>query len=312
MSEGAGSPSASSASGQSAGNSTPQQAPTARATAQQSGHPAGASEGQQAAADYSKTKHKLKVNGREMELPYQEVIRRAQMFEGSQQRFDEASVKAQFADKVIAAFNAGDTKSLRELKEIDPKRFKTFAEDFLLEDMEEDRKPQWEKDLRDERKKREEAEKKLSEHEEGKKKDAYRRELAAASQRIDAEIGEVLQTMGRDASPYLIERIVTKMLSRYDVHGEHITAKQATDWAYTELDRDLGSYLGELSKQDVQAAMAKLPSELVAAIRNHDVERVVGKRPQRAPVRDSGALPQGQKGEAKMRFDDFFKTKRLG
>jgi hypothetical protein len=259
--------------------------------------------GQQAPDPLRQTKHRVVTDGKEELLDYDEVIRRAQKGHAADERFRQASEKAKFAEILEEAVNSGDHKKLAQLKNLDPRKFQAVVENYLFEQYEQDERDRanpTEKELREERRRREEAEAKLSEADKKKADDAYFESLKSAGEEIDGEIGEALENLKRGKSPYVVKRMVDLMLASEETHGRRMPAKVAAQIAMKQLDSDNRDYLEEMSGLDVREAIKRLPPKLVKAIRDVQIEDAIGSRPRRGSASVTpAAQPAADSGESR-------------
>jgi len=303
-----------------AGQTTPATANSASNSANTPGGDAGTSRTDQKQPDlkpnFKGTKHKVKIDGRESEVDYDELVSDYQARKSSMQRFNEAQRLMKEAQE--QASTAAELKEIRDaLKSKDhnalerllgPELAEEIAESFLIDKMEkknmtpaERRAWELEQENKQLKKKQEDDEKSAKQKA---KEDADRK----AHAQLDNEIKDALQGLGRKPTPTMALRIVDEMIIAREGKKGEISAKDASVRAIKRIHGDIKEYLPGLSAEELRQV---IPQEVIDALREDEVKRVTGEKSQqrrRAP--DSTRTKTADKPKS---IDEWFdyKSKKL-
>ena len=263
--------------------------------------PAGKGEGTPAAPDFKGTKHKVKVDEQELEVDYEELTRGYQKTQAAQRRFQEASRMAAEAKKVEQALEAGDVKFL--VAKMGPEKARQVFENYLIEQMEYESLPQHERDLRTERQRREDLEKKLAERDQSDEQSRYQAISDQAYQDLDVEISEALNSVGKAASPRMALRIIEEIEARgLDEKGQRIPASKALEHAQASIRQDIQAYCEDLSPEE---AFKVFPKSFLDRLMKARVDGVIDTRGQRRQA-PQGTAPKAEAPKKARSIDDAF------
>lgn len=250
-------------------------------------------------------KYKLKVNGREVELPEAEVIKRAQKAEAADERFRMASEKEKKAAELEAfakAVESGDTTTLE--KRLGKDKFRKMAEQYLIKYIEHEQ-------LSPEQKRVLELEQTLKEKEEAEKaaqaaKDAELREMyqQKAAEDIDLEMSETLKDLGKKPTPRLVARIAEYMLSTLETKGERMPAKRALERTLADMKADYAEYFADLPVEELKQMLSK---QQLAALRRAEIDAVTSQAPSNARRAKPASEPVSKLASRRMSTDEAFK-----
>lgn len=250
-------------------------------------------------------KYKLKVNGREVELPEAEVIKRAQKAEAADERFRMASEKEKKAAELEAfakAVESGDTTTLE--KRLGKDKFRKMAEQYLIKYIEHEQ-------LSPEQKRVLELEQTLKEKEEAEKaaqaaKDAELREMyqQKAAEDIDLEMSETLKALGKKPTPRLVARIAEYMLSTLETKGERMPAKRALERTLADMKADYAEYFADLPVEELKQMLSK---QQLAALRRAEIDAVTSQAPSNARRAKPASEPVSKLASRRMSTDEAFK-----
>jgi hypothetical protein len=258
-------------------------APAATPVAQgQSTKPAQAAS-QPAGSDASAGKYRVKVDGKEIEVSTDELLRGYSHAAAANKRLAEAAQErkkstelAQRANQVLSRLESGDVGFLVE--KLGPQKARQAFEDFLLAQMEYDQLPDSEKRAR-------ELEKKLRAIEDEKKKSAeeheqreYQRTLEQAQADIDRDVGDALQKLGKKPTPRLVIRVIDEMMAHMGVKDSPLPADKAVEMARQGIYADIAEYVSDMSPEE---AFKVLPKPFLDRLRQHEVTKVLGDKQQR-------------------------------
>lgn len=237
----------------------------------------------QPAINFKGTKHKVKLDGQELDVDYDELITSYQKRQVSDKRFQEAQALAKQAQQIQQAVQSGDMNALVNM--IGPDKAREMFEDYLIQQMEWDNLPAEQKRLyqleHENKMLMSEKERAKQEHEERQKQE----ESLKAQQQIDQEVSEALQAMGRKPTPRLVIRIVDEMLARMG-RQEGFSAKKAAELAMKGIQFDVAEYLPQLNDDEL---FKVIPKEILERIRKRELNQALderGSRRVKAPNQD--------------------------
>lgn len=254
-------------------------------------------------------KHRVKVEGKELDVGYDELVQGYQKAHAAQRRFEEAKrIKDTLPDEVKtargiqSALERGDLSFLS--KQLGREKAKQLMEDYLIQEMEEEslkRENPGEFRARELEKKLKEKEQKEAEDKKKAEEKALEEARTKAHEDLDKEVGEALEKLGRKPTPRLVIRIIDEMIARLDSKEKDIPASEAAEYALKGIYADISEYLPQLETEEL---VKVLPPEVIERIRKHQVEQVLGEKSQRRTKPSSSA----QKTEKKVGVDDWFKN----
>lgn len=233
-------------------------------------------------------RHRIKVEGSEIELTLDELKRDYQLKEASNRRFQQASEMAKKAGPAMEAFEAlqrGDIAKAKKL--LPPAQFRQAMENYLIEELEYEQLPEYEQRRIEAEKRATALQKQLDDMNEGQNKEKNQRELAAAGMQVDQEIGDMLKKMGKNPTFYLVGAIVDEMLASLDGKGEVLTAEKAYTKAQARLNGGIEAYFGDLSDQEF---LERLPPQRIEAVRKHLMSQVRNQQAPRQQTQQSAPL----------------------
>jgi len=249
-------------------------------------------------------KYKLKVNGRDMEFPEAEMIKRAQKAEAADERFRLASEKEKKTgdlESFAKALEGGDTNALE--KRLGPDKFRKMAEQYLLKYIEHQQlSPEQRRVLELE------GQLKAREEQDAEAKTAKDQELQQiysqkAAEDIDRELEETLKALGKKPTPRLVARIAEYMLSTLETKGERMPAKRALERTMADMKSDYAEYFADLPVEELRTMLSK---NQLAALRKADIEAVTSQAPSNAR-RKSTSEPVSKLASRRMSSDEAFK-----
>ncbi len=271
-------------------------------------------------SDLEQPKHRVKIDGEEIEVTTDELYRGYSHSQAANRKFQEASAIRDQVNQILASFENGD---LSFLERVVPKeKLLKYSEENLQRYLDyQNLTPE----AREALEVRLENEKLKSEKEERDRRDRdaqLAKEEQLADEQIEKEFVEAVKGLGKDAkvTPRLIRRIAEQMqaaleASEKDPSIRPITAKQAAERAYRGIKKDFAEYL---ETADLQEVMAALPRKVRDALRKADLESVgaqihKGIRQSDKASIDPLRLTEKAGKKKKMHTDDWFKAmeKRL-
>lgn len=251
-----------------------------------------------------KKMYKGKINGREVEVDEDTLVKNWQKYEAADERFRKAAEiekKYRKYEDLDKAFQEKDLSVLS--KYIDPETLRQFSEKQLLEWLEY-------QGLSDEQKELLEAKKKLKEFEDEKTEAEKRREEAErlqvnqqAVQLLDQEIANTFTELGVKPTPAKIMRMAMHMEAGLSQNPPvFISGKEAYQRAIKDLRTDLSGYLESVDEKEL---LDFLPKRVLDAVRKRSLEDV--QAPFAHSRRQESQEPKSN-GKIRATTDDFFKT----
>lgn len=267
---------------------------------------------QTAMPDFKAFKHKVPVDGSEIEVDYDELRRGYSHAKAANQRFQKAAEieksareRQSLADSVLKRFeNPRDALGVL-VEKFGKKEAKQYLEDFLLEEMEYEQLPESEKRARELEKKTKTLEEELAEERRA-KQDARKAEIEAkAHADIDREVGDALKKLGRNPTPRMAIAVVDEMILQGQIHRRRFTADEAIPHFQRNQEANAIEWLSGIEPGE---AMKKLPKAFLDALRQHEVQQVLGDKQRRRA--QPAQVQRPQETEKRLGTDDWFKAKQ--
>lgn len=260
--------------------------------------------------NFKGTKHKVKIDGQEREVDYDELVTDYQTRKAAMQRFndakklaDESRDKTSRLEQIEQALEKGDIKFL--IDKLGRDKANELFENHLISEMEykqlspaERRAIELEEENKQLRKKDEDAAKAA----EADRKAAIAKQAHA---QLDSEIKETLAGLGRKPTPRMALRVVDEMIIAREGKKE-ISAKDAAGRALKRIHGDITEYLPGLSIDELRQV---IPQTVIDQLREDEVKRVTSDLGQKRPARkQDGTFTKGQPKPANI--DDWFEQKQ--
>jgi len=224
-------------------------------------------------------RYRLKVNGQEREFSEAEVLRRAQIAEAAQERFQ----KAAHLEKLEQAIQQGDRRAIQKL--LGDERFHNFAVDYFNERLAEEEMSPKERELK-------RREQQLMEHEERMKAEEEERRSTVMqqledhyAQKFDQEFSDAMQQLKLPRTPKAVARMAELMKQNLEM-GLELPAASIAQLVKEELTTT------------VKSIMDGLDDESLAALLGEQVEEKLRKRSMaklKSPVSNNRAAGMQQK-----------------
>jgi flagellar biosynthesis GTPase FlhF len=258
---------------------------------------------------YAGTKHKVKIDNKELDVPYEQLVSDYQERAASQKRFQEAAKIKKEVDAFIGSLKSGDLKMLKNI--IPPDQLRQFAEQELLDYVEYESLPEAEKRRMQAERERDEYKKQFESVKEAEQRQYMQQIEAQASQELDVEIGQAIRdlkaSVGIDPKqpiePWFVDHVARLMLAHLetDETAERMPAKVATERAWKGVENTVVSYLNSIPADKV---IAMLPRSLRDAIRKADVGEAVTQLHQKS--RTPGDEKPRMRSKERPTTDEFF------
>lgn len=266
-------------------------------------------------------KMKLKVNGRDVEMDESEVIRRAQLAESAQQRYQEAAQMKKQAEQFFQTL-LEDPRSVLMHPEIAQKlNFRELAEEYLSTELKKELMDPVERELEElrefKRKQEEEVQNRQKQEQETVKQRQMREMQQRAAQELDVKITETLKQSNLPKTAYTVKRVAEVLLNAQK-NGFDLDIPTAVDMVRDGYNTDLREMIGNLQPDMI---VKMFGDDLVKKLRKHDLAQLKAKlKPQEAAPAEGVAQPtptprQKQDAEPKYMKQDEWKEamrKKLG
>jgi hypothetical protein len=265
--------------------------------------------------DFRTTKHKLKIEGKEVEWDYDRLVAEASKGHVADRKFDQAAQIKKQVDEVIGGLRGKDMTALKKLAQaVGPDAFRELAENYLLEHIEYERLPDTDKARIAAEKRAKELEEELETRDKSAKEEQRTQAKQIALQEIDTEISEALKlypkALPNEAKNLVAARIVERMLANMSSNGSRLPAAKAAELEFQGLERELKGYLASKSVEELRGI---LPKNLLDGLRKADVELARGQFPRSGKPQESVSLQKSKK-PMRTKTDSWFEEmeKRLG
>ena len=256
------------------------------------------------------TKHKLSIDGEDVEMTLEEMKKAAQKVRAADKRFQEAASmrkanesREQTISEIEGALEKGNLKFIEG--KVGKAKAKQLMEEYLIQDMEYEELPESEKKARELQKRidaYEEREKEAKEKQDKVEKDKI---LQKAHGDLDKEVGDALRAIGKKPTPKLAVRVVDEMIHRLSAGKDPISAGDAVKYAEKGILADIGEYLPQLSNDEL---LATIPPEVLKRIRQIEVDKVIGERGTRRVKVDGDGITR--KPKETLSVDEWFKKQQ--
>lgn len=220
-------------------------------------------------------KMKLKINGQEREYTEDEVIRRAQMFEGADEKFRIANERTKQMENFFEKLKANPAAVLSH-----PElgiNLRQFAEDFLTQEIKNEMLSPEERELTELRKFKQEYEennKKLQEETKTKQQQAQMEEMQNRQrEHFDKQISDILNKSNLPKTPQTVKR-VAELLHGALSKGYELDVQMAVDMVRDDYINGIQSLFGQLDGDNL---INMLGGDLAKKIRQHDLAKIKAK-----------------------------------
>lgn len=251
----------------------------------------------QAAADYRKMMHKVKLDGRELDVPYDELVNSYQLKSSSTKRFQEAAAAKQQISELLSKAKEDPWMLLEQLG-INPDE---IANKRVAEKIEWDLLPKEKKELITRQRELEKREREVNKYKEEQTSKEQQALYTQAAQEIDTEIGDVLKASGLQPSPRVVARVAEIMIAHLE-KGDRIHASKALERVDKDVFDEAIHYFDSLP---IEKLVERLPKEFIKKLRKYDVSNVQTGKPFGGLASGTDALPKpgGKKSKS---TDEFF------
>jgi hypothetical protein len=246
-------------------------------------------------------KFKVKVNGEELEVEQEELVKNYQLAKASQAKFEEAT---SIMKNVQSALQTAKEKPLEFLERLghNPKDFILEQAQKILDEEEGVGKTPEQIELEKQRK---EIEQQKKEWEEKRKQEEQQKQYQEINRKLDNEIDEAFNMLGVERSPEIIKELAQKMLNSYDKEGNRPSAYEILKGTLEQKNQYVNKYL---TSKKVDELVNDLPKEFVDSLRQYFVSKVKkdSKDTLKAPKQNN--VSKNQEGQRKSVEEELFEA----
>lgn len=225
-------------------------------------------------AIFKQHKHRLKVEGKELDLDYDDVIARAQKSSAADKRFKEASDLRKDVDGIFNDLRSGNHKRLVDILGHD--QAVALSESMLNEHVRYLEMPEDQRARMKAEQERDQYKSAAQKREEQFQEMQMQQLQAQAAYQVDAEIAETIKGMGRKPTPRLVYRLADQMIAAIDHDGDKVDAKTALSRALRDTESDVMEFLEHLPDEDVTKY---LPQRIIDAVLKQSVNSHLSRVP---------------------------------
>lgn len=228
---------------------------------------------------FAGTKHKIRVDGKDVEVDYDDLKRRASHSTAAADRMKQTAEYRKTAEPMVNAiesFKNGDAGPLVELVGIDAAE--EFAEAILKSRVEYDELSDEEKEIQRLKHENQGYKSKEQKAAEAAKAKRVADAEAVAAKQINTEIAELLQQKGRKSTPRMVARAVEYMLAHLEQSKDQsrLTSADAFDRVRQDMSVEIPEYLEGMSPEEL---VEVLPESVLDALEKHFVKRARAANP---------------------------------
>jgi len=255
--------------------------------------------------DFKSTKHRVKIDGSELEIPYDELLSGYQLNRSSKMRFDEAAKMRRGVEDFVSKLKDGDFSILEEF--VPKENLRNWAEKELTDYIKWEELPESEKRRVIAENERDKYKKEIETREEKEKREVSLKIENEAAQEIDNEITDAIEQLRKTSgfevpiTPELVQDIARLMLSQLQEGNERSSATDATKKIWDRYRKKFGSYVSSLSSSDLRNLLT--PSQL-QALRKEELETAMSSMGNN--IRHIKSEPKERKQKEKVTVDEFF------
>lgn len=247
-------------------------------------------------------KYRLKVNGQEREFSEAEVLKRAQIAEAAQERFQ----KAAHLERLEQAIQQGDRRAIQKLLGDD--RFHNFAVEYFNERLEEEEMSPKERELKSRERQLMEREERIRFEQEQRQAQAMQQLEDHYAQKFDQEFSTAMKQLKLPPTPKAVSRMAELMKQNLEM-GLELPATSIAQLVKDELTTTVKSIMDGLDDDSLAALLGeqveeKLRKRSMAKLKNPMGNNRASGQPVRADSPRKGEEPKRlSKEEFKARLE---------
>ena len=260
----------------------------------------------EAPSDYRKIKHRVKDNGKDVEVSYDDLLNGYQAQAVSTRRFQEAARIQKENEQLRQMIQSGNADAVNQMFG-SPEAARDYAINLLnkeieLQEMNPDQRRAY--DLEQENAK-------LKQDKEAEFKATQERQQQEirqkAYQEIDLEVREVIDTYkeaGGKPTPRFAARLVEHMIAQHQNGGQRLSATDAHRRVQTDFKADIEEYAGMVEPAEF---VQLLPKSVIKAVQNMLLDKATVANPAGKPPAKQGEGHIRRSKKVKSSTDDYFK-----
>lgn len=263
-------------------------------------------------------KHKIKSDGVDEELDYDDLVRLAQKGKSADSRFKEASTTKKETEQLLANIKNNPIAALKQLEAtpyfqenpkaiidlLGPERAQKFAEDLIWHQMQQEKMSPEQRELEELREQKKAWDAAKQKREEDEKTQAFEAERNEWREKYTAQFGEALDQFGLPKTPETIEIMASLNYAALE-NGYEPDLKELAEATRTQLTDRTRSLLGGL---DEAALFDLLGEDISKKLRMHDISRLKSPTSPQPPVLQDGS-GEGEATNKTLTMDDILKGK---
>lgn len=253
---------------------------------------------------FAGTRHKLKVDGREDEVEYEELIKRAQKGTSADKKYQEAAQLQKATTEILQGLATGDKDTWAWLKKQVPKNvFDEIAMEHAWRNFEYDQLPEDEKRKRalDEREARLKAEEEA--REEQAKAQQWAQEVEAAGQVINKTIGDFFEKANIKPTKAILLRMSDYMQAYLSKHETLPPIDRLYDHISRGLDLDA---MDVIQSKPIETFISSLPKDTQAKLKKYFLSEATSAQPRRYSESQAPETAPRASGSKRRGIEDSF------
>jgi hypothetical protein len=256
-------------------------------------------------------KYKVKVDGEEVELSQDELIKYAQLGKAGQKRMAEAAQIKKDAQELVRMLRENPESVLADPAVLgSDEEVVKLAQKILSRKLEDEQKSPELREKERLEKELEQLRKEAKEREERQQTEEYERLVQQQEAQIEEQITEALETSGMPKSPFILKRLADVMLAAAE-NEKDISPKQAMNIVKREMQKDLREYIEAMQEDALEEIVS---AEKVKKLRQRQLSKLKAEQAKAAPapteVKETASAPAPESKKHKISMKDFIRNSR--
>lgn len=254
---------------------------------------------------------RIKIDGEYVDVPISKLEEAYGLEKASRKRFEEAATLRKQVDEFVDTLHKGELDSLLGL--IPEDKLYDFAEKMLRQKIEWEETPEDKKARILAERERDKYKKDLEDFTKKDQEQIKQQLSIQAVQELDGEIADVINQLEKThgkmvKSPEFVQDIARIMLAQMEKGPSYVSTQKAADLAYKSWKNRIGSYVGNISRDDLKNYLTK---DQLAAIRQADLDNALSQFPNSSNKRGEERVTSSKKPSLKTTKDYFEKLDKL-
>ena len=252
--------------------------------------------------------YKMKVDGEEIELSREEVIKYAQMGKAGQKRMAEASQIKKEAQQLVQMLRDNPEAVLADPAILgSDEKVIELAQKILSRALENEQKSPETKQKEALEKELEDLRRKVKDDEERKSAEEYERMVSEQESQLEEQITEAIETSGLPKSPFVLKRLADVLLAAAE-NDKDVSPKQAMNIVKREMQKDLREYIEALQDDALEEVVS---ADKIKKLRQRQLAKLKAEQAKAAPtmtdVKETASAPQEDQKKSKISMKDFLR-----